>query len=84
MSFLLKSALCLTIVFSCMEWPQGERPQAVAQAVVRDVSRRAQQAALEKATSVCTKAPLDCLAATERAAVVQKTSLARAQARRDN
>lgn len=85
MSFLFKSALCLAIVFSCMEWPQGERPQTVARAVAQDMSHRAQRVALEKAASLCLDAPLDCVNAADGAgAVGPKLSTVRAQARRAN
>ncbi|MDE2578741.1 MAG: hypothetical protein KGL46_08060 [Hyphomicrobiales bacterium] len=59
MWFLIKSAICLAIVFSWMDWPKGESPREMAQA--------AQSHLTEKATRRCSADPRQCLALAQKA-----------------
>lgn len=72
MSFLIKSAFWLTIVFSCMEWPGGERPGEIARQTAGVLATRAQTAVLEKSTEACANAPFECLGAAQRAAALSQ------------
>ncbi|MCB1536878.1 MAG: hypothetical protein KDJ44_19745 [Rhodoblastus sp.] len=66
MFFFLKSAFWLSLVFYCMSWPGGERPENLARQVAGhaagEVVQRAQTAALEAAISSCKADPAGCLA----------------------
>ncbi len=63
MFFLIKSAFWLAIVFYCMTWPGGERPEATARQAAGELATHAQAAVIEGASSACAVAPLQCLAA---------------------
>lgn len=67
MSFLIKSTIWLAIVFSCMEWPGGEKPDALVRAAANDAAHKAQAALVEKATGACMAAPAECLSLAGRA-----------------
>lgn len=67
MSFLIKSTFWLAIVFSCMEWPGGERPDAFVRTAANEAAQRAQTALVEKATGACIAAPGECLSLAGRA-----------------
>lgn len=68
MFFLIKCAFWLTIVFSCMTWPDNEGPGAVARQAVAGAAEHAQQVVVEKASAACTADPRKCLATVQRAA----------------
>lgn len=72
MFFLLRSAFWLTIVFSCMNWPGGERPVDVARQTAGEMAVKARSALIEKAAASCASAPVDCLSAMDRVGVAQK------------
>lgn len=79
MSFLLKSAFWMTVVFSCMEWPGGERPDAIVRQTAGAIAARTQAVAAEKASAACAGAPAECLAVAARAmTLAQKPTPARA------
>ena len=63
MFFLIKSAFWLAIVFYCMTWPGGERPEATARQAAGELATHAQAAVVAGASSACAAAPLQCLAA---------------------
>ncbi len=67
MSFLIKSTFWLAIVFSCMEWPGGEKPDALVRAAASEAAHKAQAALVEKATAACIAAPGECLSLAGRA-----------------
>ena len=75
MFFLIKCAFWLGILFSCMNWPGGERPEAVAREAASAVAVHARAAVVEKASAICAGSPVECLGALNRA-----TSLAQAPA----
>lgn len=66
MLFFLKSAFWLSLVFYCMSWPGGERPENVARQVAGHAAgefvQRAQTAAIDAAVSSCKADPTGCLA----------------------
>lgn len=66
MFFFLKSAFWLSLVFYCMSWPGGERPENFARQAAGhaagEIVQRAQTAALEAAVSSCKADPAGCLA----------------------
>ena len=61
MLFFLKSAFWLSLVFYCMSWPGGERPEGVARQAAGEIVQRAQTAAIEAAVSSCKSDPAACL-----------------------
>lgn len=62
MFFLLKSAFWLALVFYCMSWPGGERPDMLARQAAGDLVQRAQTAAVDSAAAACRSDPARCLA----------------------
>lgn len=61
MFFLIKSAFWLALVFYCMSWPGGERPETMARQAAGDIARRAQTAAVDTAVSACKSDLAGCL-----------------------
>jgi len=62
MFFLAKSVFWLSLVFYCMSWPGGERPELLARRAAGDAAERARTAAVEAAVSACKGDPSGCLA----------------------
>lgn len=62
MFFLVKSIFWLTLVFYCMSWPGGERPEQMARQAAGEMVSRAQTAAVDSAVSHCKSDPAACLA----------------------
>ncbi len=61
MFFLVKSAFWLTLVFYCIRWPGGERPETLARQAAGDIAQRARTAAVDTAVSACKSDPAGCL-----------------------
>lgn len=62
MFFLLKSIFWLSLVFYCMSWPGGERPEAIASRAAGDAAMRARTALVDSAVAACSADPTRCLA----------------------
>jgi len=61
MLFLLKSAFWLLIVYSCMNWPDHERPAAMARTAAREFAVKAQAKAVATASAHCARNLTSCL-----------------------
>jgi len=61
MFFLITSAFWLALVFYCMNWPGGERPEILARQAAGGAVQRAQTAALDAAVSACKADLAGCL-----------------------
>ena len=61
MLFFLKSAFWLSLVFYCMSWPGGERPEGLARQAAGEIAQRGQTAAIDAAVSSCKTDPAGCL-----------------------
>jgi len=68
MFFLVKSAFWLTLVFYCISWPAGERPETLARQAAGDIAQRARAAAVDTAVSACKADPAGCLTLADHAA----------------
>ena len=62
MFFLVKSVCWLGLVFYCMSWPGGERPEHLARQAAGEMASRVQTAAVDTAVSHCKSDPAACLA----------------------
>lgn len=67
MFFLLKSIFWLSLVFYCMNWPGGERPETVARQAAGEAAAQAQETIARKATEACAANPAGCLAIAQKA-----------------
>ncbi len=62
MFFLVKSVFWLALVFYCMSWPGGDRPETLARQAAGEIVQRAQTAAVDTAVSACKSDPAGCFA----------------------
>jgi hypothetical protein len=67
MFFLLKSGFWLAIVYSCMVWPDQERPETIARAAAQHVAAQAQAKAVETVSAHCAGNPASCIDLARRA-----------------